>query len=86
MAKFEDCEITYQVELETKNLQGESKKVREELKELNNSGSKVSKGLEQLETSAKIRATLSTNLIAMWFINVRYVFHQVSNSFSISVV
>ncbi|OCG13649.1 hypothetical protein [Gilliamella apicola] len=46
MAKFEDCEITYQVELETKNLQEESKKVREELKELNNSGSKVSKGLE----------------------------------------
>lgn len=86
MAKFEDCQITYQVELETKNLQGESKKVREELKELNNSGSKVPKGLEQLETSAKIRATLSTNLIAMWFINVRYVFHQVSNSFSISVV
>lgn len=86
MAKFEDCQITYQVELETKNLQEESKKVREELKELNNSGSKVSKGLEQLETSAKIRATLSTNLIAMWFINVRYVFHQVSNSFSISVV
>ncbi|OTQ31254.1 hypothetical protein B6D19_09695 [Gilliamella apicola] len=65
MAKFEDCQITYQVELETKNLQEESKKVREELKELNNSGSKVSKGLEQLKTSAKIRATLSTNLIAM---------------------
>ena len=65
MAKFVDCEITYQVELETKNLQEESKKVREELKELNNTGSKVSKGLEQLETSAKIRATLSTNLTAM---------------------
>ena len=65
MAKFEDCQITYQVELETKNLQEESKKVREELKELNNSDSKASKGLDQLETSAKIRATLSTNLIAM---------------------
>lgn len=62
MAKFEDCEITYQVQLETKNLQEESKKVREKL---NNTGSKVSKGLEQLETSAKIRATLSTNLTAM---------------------
>ena len=65
MPKFEDGQITYQVELETKNLLEESKKVREELKELNNSGSKASKGLEQLETSAKIRATLSTNLIAM---------------------
>ena len=65
MPKFVDCQITYKVELETKNLQGESKKVREELKELNNTGSKVSKGLEQLETSAKVRATLSTNLIAM---------------------
>ena len=53
MAKFVDCEITYQVELETKNLQEESKKVREELKELNNSDSKASKGLEQRETSAK---------------------------------
>ena len=53
MAKFEDCEITYQFELETKNLQEESKKVREELKELNNSDSKASKGLEQRETSAK---------------------------------
>lgn len=29
MAKFEDCEIAYQFELETKNLQEESKKVRE---------------------------------------------------------
>ena len=29
MPKFVDCEITYQVELETKNLQEESKKVRE---------------------------------------------------------
>ena len=65
MPKFVDCQITYQVELETKNLQEESKKVREELKELNNSDSKASKGLEQLETSAKIRATLSTNLTAM---------------------
>ena len=53
MAKFVDCQITYQVELETKNLQEESKKVREELKELNNSDSKASKGLEQRETSAK---------------------------------
>ena len=53
MPKFEDGQITYQVELETKNLLQESKKVREELKELNNSGSKASKGLEQLETSAK---------------------------------
>ena len=53
MPKFEDGQITYQVELETKNLLEESKKVREELKELNNSGSKASKGLEQLETSAK---------------------------------
>ena len=53
MPKFEDGQITYQVELETKNLLEESKKVREELKELNNSGSKVPKGLEQLETSAK---------------------------------
>ena len=53
MPKFVDCEITYQVELETKNLQEESKKVREELKELNNSDSKASKGLEQRETSAK---------------------------------
>lgn len=65
MAKFVDCQITYKVELETKNLQGESKKVREELKELNNSDSKASKGFDQLETSAKVRATLSTNLIAM---------------------
>lgn len=62
MAKFVDCQITYKVELETKNLQGESKKIREEL---NNSDLKASKGLEQLETSAKVRATLSTNLIAM---------------------
>ena len=62
MPKFVDCQITYKVELETKNLQGESKKVREEL---NNSDLKASKGLEQLETSAKVRATLSTNLIAM---------------------
>ena len=53
MPKFVDCQITYQVELETKNLQEESKKVREELKELNNSDSKASKGLEQRETSAK---------------------------------
>lgn len=53
MAKFVDCQITYQVELETKNLQEESKKVREELKELNNSDLKASKGLEQRETSAK---------------------------------
>ena len=52
MPKFVDCQITYQVELETKNLQGESKKVREELKELNNSDSKASKGVDQLETSA----------------------------------
>ena len=50
MPKFVDCEITYQVELETKNLQGESKKVREKL---NNSDSKASKGLDQRETSAK---------------------------------
>ena len=62
IAKFVDCQITYKVELETKNLQGESKKVREEL---NNSDLKASKGLELLETSAKVRATLSTNLIAM---------------------
>ena len=62
MPKFVDCQITYKVELETKNLQGESKKVREKL---NNSDSKASKGLVQLENSAKIRATLSTNLIAM---------------------
>ncbi|ORF45453.1 hypothetical protein [Gilliamella apicola] len=53
MPKFVDCEITYQVELETKNLQEESKKVREELKELNNSDSKASKGLEQRETPVK---------------------------------
>jgi len=53
MAKFEDCEIMYQVELETKNLLEESKKIRTELKELNNSDPKASKGLEQLETSAK---------------------------------
>ena len=53
MPKFVDCQITYQVELETKNLLEESKKIREELKELNNSGSKASKGLEQRETSAK---------------------------------
>ena len=62
MAKFEDCEITYQVELETKNLQGESKKVREELKELNNSDSKASKGLEQRETSVKIYEQLSRQI------------------------
>ena len=43
MTKFVDCQITYKVELETKNLQGESKKVREEL---NNSDSKASKGLD----------------------------------------
>ena len=53
MAQFVDCEIMYQVELETKNLLEESKKIREELKELNNSDSKASKGLEQRETSAK---------------------------------
>ena len=34
MPKFVDCEITYQVELETKNLQEESKKVKEELKRI----------------------------------------------------
>ncbi len=34
MPKFVHCEITYQVELETKNLQEESKKVREELKRI----------------------------------------------------
>ena len=49
MTKFVDCQITYKVELETKNLQGESKKVREKL---NNSDSKASKGVDQLETSA----------------------------------
>ena len=53
MAKFVDCEIMYQVELETKNLLEESKKIREELKELNNSDLKASKGLEQRKTSAK---------------------------------
>ena len=53
MAKIVDCEIMYQVELETKNLLEESKKIREELKELNNSDLKASKGLEQRETSAK---------------------------------
>ena len=34
MPKFVDCQITYKVELETKNLQEESKKVREELKRI----------------------------------------------------
>ena len=62
MAKFVDCEITYQVELETKNLQEESKKVREELKELNNSDSKASKGLEQRETSVKKYEQLSRQI------------------------
>ena len=62
MPKFVDCEITYQVELETKNLQEESKKVREELKELNNSDSKASKGLEQRETSVKKYEQLSRQI------------------------
>ena len=62
MAKFEDCEIMYQVELETKNLLEESKKIREELKELNNSDSKASKGLEQRETSVKKYEQLSRQI------------------------
>ncbi|OTP82412.1 hypothetical protein [Gilliamella apicola] len=62
MPKFVDCQITYQVELETKNLQEESKKVREELKELNNSDSKASKGLEQRETSVKKYEQLSRQI------------------------
>ena len=62
MPKFVDCQITYQVELETKNLQEESKKIREELKELNNSDSKASKGLEQRETSVKKYEQLSRQI------------------------
>ncbi|OCG13653.1 hypothetical protein [Gilliamella apicola] len=62
MPLFVDCEITYQVELETKNLLEESKKIREELKELNNSDSKASKGLEQRETSVKKYEQLSRQI------------------------
>ena len=53
MAEHTDGNITYTVSLEVQQLLDESKKVIQELKELNNSGINSSKGLDRLDTSAK---------------------------------
>ena len=53
MAQHTDGNITYTVSLEVQQLLVESKKVIQELKELNNSGLSSSKGLDRLDASAK---------------------------------
>ena len=53
MAQHTDGNITYTVTLEVQQLLVESKKVIQELKELNNSGLSSSKGLDRLDASAK---------------------------------
>ena len=53
MAEHTDGNITYTVSLEVQQLLDESKKVIQELKELNNSGINSSKGLNRLDASAK---------------------------------
>ena len=53
MAEHTDGNITYTVSLEVQQLLDESKKVIQELKELNNSGINSSKGLDRLDASAK---------------------------------
>ena len=53
MAQHADGNITYTVSLEVQQLLVESKKVIQELKELNNSGLSSSKGLDRLDASAK---------------------------------
>ena len=53
MAQHTDENITYIVSLEVQQLLVESKKVIQELKELNNSGLSSSKGLDRLDVSAK---------------------------------
>lgn len=53
MAEHTDGNITYTVSLEVQQLLDESKKVIQELKELNNSGINSSKGLARLDASAK---------------------------------